>query len=171
MNRSFRDDFVELFNGHFHRLYRYLDRLSGDAELSADIAQETFMKLYQRGALPEAPGAWLVTVATNLFRNAYTTRERRSHLLKVVPDAQMFADRPIEPAHATDSPDVQRRVRAVLDRMPERERRMLLLRAEGYSYKDIAEALDLRGASVGTLLARAKRAFRDLYEEKSDALE
>lgn len=170
MSRSFRDDFVELFNEHFHRLRRYVDRLSGDPELAADIAQETFMKLYQRGSLPDTPGAWLITVATNLFRNAYTTRERRSHLLKVVPDAAMFADRPVSPAHATDAPDVQRRVRAALDKMPERERQMLLLRAEGYNYKDIAEALDLRDTSVGTLLARAKRMFRDLYEDKSDAL-
>lgn len=165
MHRSFRDDFVELFNAQFHRLHRYLDRLSGEPELSADIAQETFMKLYERGALPDSPGAWLVTVATNLLRNAQTTRVRRSHLLKVVPDAQMFADRPVSPAHVADSRDVQRRVRAALDHMPERERQMLLLRAEGYNYKDIAEALDLRDTSVGTLLARAKRMFRDLYDE------
>jgi DNA-directed RNA polymerase specialized sigma24 family protein len=39
----------------------------------------------------------------------------------------------------------------------------LLLRAEGYSYRDIATALDLNEASVGTLLARAVRAFRESY--------
>jgi RNA polymerase sigma-70 factor (ECF subfamily) len=45
----------------------------------------------------------------------------------------------------------------------------LLLRAEGYSYKEIAEALMIQEASVGTLLARAKRAFRELYEDQADA--
>jgi RNA polymerase sigma factor (sigma-70 family) len=169
MGRSFRDDFVELFNAHFHRLHRYVDRLSGEPELAADIAQETFMKLYQRGSLPDEPGAWLVTVATNLLRNAHTTRVRRNTLLKVVPDAQMYADRPVSPVHTGDR-DTQRRVRAALDRMPERERQMLLLRAEGYSYKEISQALDITETSVGTLLARAKRAFRDFYEGKSDAL-
>jgi RNA polymerase sigma factor (sigma-70 family) len=54
-------------------------------------------------------------------------------------------------------------VRAAIDRLPERERRMLLLRAEGYSYRDIAAALDLNEASVGVLLARARRAFREAY--------
>jgi RNA polymerase sigma-70 factor (ECF subfamily) len=53
--------------------------------------------------------------------------------------------------------------------MPERERQMLLLRAEGYSYKDIAEALSLQETSVGVLLARAKRAFLAVYEDRSDA--
>jgi RNA polymerase sigma-70 factor (ECF subfamily) len=169
MSRAFRDEFVELFNEHFRRLYRYLDRLCGEPDLAADIAQETFIKLYQRGSLPDSPNAWLITVATNSLRNASNTRARRSRLLKVVPEAEVFGDRAVSPAHATDSRETQRRVRSALDRMSERERAMLLLRAEGYSYKDIAAALALNEASVGTLLARAKQMFRDLYEERSDA--
>jgi RNA polymerase sigma factor (sigma-70 family) len=169
MNPAFRDQFVELFNGHFSRLYRYLDRLCGEPDLAADIAQETFIKLYERGSLPDSPGAWLVTVATNALRNASNTRTRRRHLLKVVPDSEMFADRAVPPGHAAGSRETQQRVRSALDRMPERERQMLLLRAEGYSYREIAEALGLNEASMGTLLARAKRVFRELYEGRSDA--
>lgn len=169
MNRSFRDAFAELFQEHFDRLFRYLDRLSGDPDLAADLAQETFVKLYERGSLPDAPGAWLITVAMNLFRNAHTTRERRSRLLKVVPEAEMFADRSVSPSHSPESRDLERRVRRALDGIPERERQMLLLRAEGYSYKDIAEALNLQETSVGVLLARAKRAFLAVYEEQADA--
>jgi RNA polymerase sigma-70 factor (ECF subfamily) len=169
MSRSFDDDFVALFNGHFQRLYRYLDRLSGDPDLAADLAQEAFIKLHRRGSLPDAPGAWLVTVAMNLFRNAYATRERRAHLLKIVPAAASFADRSVSPEVATESRDLEQRVRAALGGMPERERQMLLLRAEGYSYREIADALHLQEASVGTLLARAKRAFREIYEDRADA--
>lgn len=169
MSRSFQDAFAELFQEHFDRLFRYLDRLSGDPDLAADLAQETFIKLYERGSLPDAPGAWLVTVAMNLFRNAHTTRERRSRLLHVVPEAERFADRTVSPSHSAESRDLQRRVRRALDGMPERERQMLLLRAEGYSYKDIAESLSLQETSVGVMLARAKRAFATLYEDRSDA--
>ena len=61
------------------------------------------------------------------------------------------------------------RVRAALDRLSERDRQILLLRAEGYGYRDLAVALDLNEASIGTLLARAKRAFRDAYEGAGDA--
>ncbi|MCI0452650.1 MAG: sigma-70 family RNA polymerase sigma factor [Candidatus Latescibacteria bacterium] len=169
MSRSFHDAFVELFDGHFERLFRYLDRLSGDPDLAADIAQETFMKLHQRGSLPDAPGAWLVSVAMNLFRNAYATRERRTRLLKVVPEAAMFADRAVPPDRGEESRVLEARVRRALDGIPERERQMLLLRAEGYSYREIAEALGLQESSVGTLLARAKRAFKELYEDRADA--
>lgn len=169
MTRSFRDDFVELYDAHFTRVYRYMDRVSGDPDLAADIAQETFIKLYQRGSIPDTPGAWLVTVAMNLFRNAHATQARRRHLLNVVPDAATFADRAVEAPASAQAHALAVRVRRALDRIPERERHMLLLRAEGYSYKEIAAALQIQETSVGTLLARAKRAFREHYEERADA--
>lgn len=169
MGRTFRKSFVALFDAHYHRLHRYLNRLSGDPDLAADIVQEAYIKLYERGALPDAPVSWLITVATNLYRNVYTTRARRNRLLEVVPEAKTYADRPVLPVYEVDSADVARRVRAALDRMPEREKQMLLLRAEGYDYREIAGALDLRVTSVGTLLSRAKRLFRELYEAKFNA--
>lgn len=166
---SFHDDFLELFNAHFHRVYRYLDRLSGEPDLAADLTQEAFVRLYRRGAAPDAPVAWLITVATNLFRNARSTRARRTRLLTTARGAALVADPPPSPAQAVDAAEAGRRVREALDRLPDRERRLLLLRAEGYSYRDIAIALELNDASVGTLLARAKRAFRTAYGDAADA--
>jgi RNA polymerase sigma-70 factor (ECF subfamily) len=65
--------------------------------------------------------------------------------------------------------DARHRVRFAIDLLPERERRLLLLHAEGFSYRDIASALQLNEASVGTLLARARTAFRNAYREAFDA--
>jgi RNA polymerase sigma factor (sigma-70 family) len=169
MDSSFPDLFVELFHAHFHRLYRYLDRLSGDPDLAADLAQETFLRLYNRGSPPDTPEAWLITVATNLFRNASAKSARRARLLTPARGADLLADPAVSPSHATESFELRRRVRATIDALPERDRRLLLLRAEGYGYREIASALDLNEASVGTMLARAKRAFRELYEESPDA--
>jgi RNA polymerase sigma-70 factor (ECF subfamily) len=169
MPASFRARFVDLFDAHFPRLYRYLDRLSGEPELAADLAQEAFVKLYQRGSLPDAPEAWLITVAMNLFRNVKSTRARRRKLLTIGRAEAVMADPPALPGeHGADAgPEVC--VRAALDRLPERDRQLLLLRAEGYRYRDIAVALELNEASVGTLLARAKHAFREAYEAGSHA--
>jgi DNA-directed RNA polymerase specialized sigma24 family protein len=49
---------VEQFEQHYRRLYRYLDRLTGDPEQAADLAQETFVRLYQRGSMPDDTAAW-----------------------------------------------------------------------------------------------------------------
>lgn len=161
---SFHDRFGQLFDEHFERLYRYLDRLSGEPELAADLAQEAFVKLYRRGALPERPEAWLITVATNLFRNVKSTRTRRRRLLTLGRGEGVHSD-PAPSPDESGAGESRRRVREAIDRLPERERRLLLLRAEGYRYRDIAAALDLNEASVGTLLARAKRAFREAYAD------
>ena len=166
---SFHDRFVELFNAHFNRIYRYLNRLSGDRELAADVAQEAFVKLYQRGSLPDAPEAWLISVAMNLLRNAKSTQSRRLMLLTPARGEGVLSDPPLGPDESVEAGDSRRRVRLTLNRLPERERRMLLLRAEGYSYRDIAAALHLNEASVGVLLARARRAFREIYEESFGA--
>ena len=166
---SFREAFVALFDAHFQRLFRFLDRLSGEPELAADLAQETFVKLYRRGALPDAPEAWLISVAMNLFRNVKASRSRRQRLLTISRGAGAHSDPPPPPDAGTERAEERRRVRSVLDGMTERERSLLLLRAEGYSYRDIAAALQLNEASVGVLLARAKRAFRESYEDAFDA--
>ena len=165
LSSPFHDEFVALFREQHPRLFRYMHRLSGDPELAEDVAQETFVRLYERGSLPERPEPWLVTVAMNLFRNDRSTRARRRNLLTVTRAEASHSDSPPPPSQHADAADTRRVVRTALDRMPERSRAMLLLHADGYSYRDIARTLDINEASIGTLLARAKRAFRDAYEE------
>ena len=162
---AFHDQYVALFDIHFTRLFRYFDRLSGEPDLAADIAQEAFIKLYDRQAMPDRPEAWLISVAMNLFRNARSTGNRRRLLLTRERGERVYSDPPPSPEQAAIGEESRSRVRAVIDRMPERERELLLLQAEGYSYRDMADALDLKEASIGTLLARARQMFRAVYEE------
>jgi len=166
---SFHSSFVGLFDAHFRRLYRYLDRVSGEPELAADLAQEAFVRLYRRGALPDAPEAWLISVAMNLFRNVKSSRSRRLRLLTATRGAASHSDPLPLPDELVLAEESRGRVRSALDRLPERDQSLLLLHAEGYSYRDLAAALGLNEASVGTLLARARRAFRQTYEGASDA--
>ena len=167
--RSFDDRFVELFDRHYHRLFRYFDRLSGDPDLAADVAQGAFVRLYKRGAVPDTPGGWLVSVAMNLFRNVKSTQSRRLRLLTPSRAEGALADPAPSPHDVAEASETQRRVRLTIDRLPERDRRMLLLRAEGYSYHEIANALEIPEASIGTMLSRAKREFRESYEDAIDA--
>jgi RNA polymerase sigma-70 factor (ECF subfamily) len=162
---DFHDRYVALFDTHFTRLFRYFDRLSGEPDLAADIAQEAFIKLYERQAMPDRPEAWLISVAINLFRNTRSTGARRRLLLTAQRGERVYSDPPPSPEQSVIGRESQARVRTVIDRMPERERELLLLQAEGYSYRDMADALDLNEASIGTLLARARQLFRAAYEE------
>ena len=156
--------FAQLFDANYERLYRYLDRLSGDAELAGDLAQEAFVRLYHKGTLPERPEAWLVTVALNLFRNDRASSKRRMRLMTDARGRALLSDEQPSEEQAVAAREVRQQVRHALDGMAARERELLLLRAEGYSYRDIAAVLDLNEASVGTLLARARNAFKENYE-------
>jgi len=127
------------------------------------------VRLYQRGSLPDEPEAWLISVAMNLFRNEKGKRSRRLRLLTPERGERTLGDPPSSPEEAVMSGDSRREVRAALERLPERDRQMLLLHGEGYRYREIASALGLNEASVGTLLARARRAFREAYEELTGA--
>jgi len=162
---SFHERITELFETHYARLHRVLHRLSGDSDLAADYAQGAFVRLYQRGSLPDAPEAWLVTVALNLLRNERSTHRRRLRLLTPARGGEVLADPPPAPDRTAEAEETRRRVRRALDRLSERERALLTLHAEGYRYRDIAAALGLHEPSVGTLLARARRAFRQCYED------
>ena len=162
---DFHDRYVVLFDTHFTRLFRYFDRLSGEPDLAADLAQEAFIKLYERQAMPDRPEAWLISVAMNLFRNTRSTGARRRLLLTGERGERVYSDPPPTPEQSVIVRESRARVRTVIDGMPERERELLLLQAEGYSYRDMADALDLNEASIGTLLARARQLFRAAYEE------
>jgi RNA polymerase sigma-70 factor (ECF subfamily) len=57
-------------------------------------------------------------------------------------------------------------VTAVLARLKTRDAEILLLRAEGMTYEELASTLSLKPASIGTLLSRAQQAFRKEYIQR-----
>ncbi len=166
---SKRDKFVVLFHESFEPLYRYLNRLSGDHDLASELAQDAFVRLYRRRSLPDDPNAWLFTVATNLFRNAKTKRGNRARLLTPQRGLWAHSDPVKAPDEESEAEEARRRVRLALDGLKDREKSLLLLAAEGHSYREISAILGLGQTSVGTLLRRAKEAFRAAYKEAPNA--
>jgi RNA polymerase sigma factor (sigma-70 family) len=159
----FRAAFEALYEAQYPRVFRLLQRLTGDRERAADLAQETFVRLHERREMPLEPAAWLVTVALNLMRNERATRSRRARLLLPLRGERLLGDAPAGPEEAGDAGDVRRGVRSALERLGERDRRLLLLHAEGYGYREMAHILELNESSIGVFLARARRAFLTVY--------
>jgi RNA polymerase sigma-70 factor (ECF subfamily) len=164
-HESFADAFHALFAERSAALYRYVNRVSGDPALSEDIVQECFVKLHRRGAMPDDPPAWLMTVANNLLRDAHRRVARRKRLtLAWSTDLPLGGGTDDAGAdEATLTAEQVERVRQALDRLSLRDRQLLLMRHEGYRYREIAAALALTPTSVGTMLVRAGEAFRKAY--------
>jgi RNA polymerase sigma-70 factor (ECF subfamily) len=113
-------------------------------------------------APPLNPRPWLFAVALNLARDDGRRTTRQGRRLELFAAEQQGAAAP-----AADE-DVERRereapVRAALDRLSEKDREALLLKAEGFSYEEIAAALGLAPGAIGTTLARARRRLVDAY--------
>jgi RNA polymerase sigma-70 factor, ECF subfamily len=163
--------FRRAFDTHHASLLRYLVRLSGDPALAADVAQETFVKLYRRGEMPHELRSWLAAVATNLWRDEYRRGARRLRLLSHHALDTVHGD----PAPAPDAEllggERRRAVRALLDTLTPREQRLLLLRHEGYSYRELAAVVGVEVSSIGTLLARAHAALREAWQRRTGAPE
>jgi RNA polymerase sigma-70 factor, ECF subfamily len=154
-------DFDALFERLYPSLYRYLHRLTGDADVAEDIAQEAFVRLL-RQPLPEAEvRPWLFTVAMNLVRDRARKSERRMRLLSGAPALTTTASLPdddVERAERIQS------VRRALEKLPDRDRQLLLMREEGFKYEEIAGVIGVAPASVGTLIARALRRFVEAFK-------
>jgi RNA polymerase sigma factor (sigma-70 family) len=148
-------DAARLFEQHHAGLYRYLLRLTGDADLAQDAAQEAFVRLLTRRPRDEQLRAWLFTVATNLVRAWSNERRRHGRLLEHAGARAPAADPPRDPADAAHAAERRSAVRRALDRLSEKERAVLLMREEGFSHREIADAVGTTTASVGTMIARA----------------
>ncbi|HUE77083.1 MAG TPA: sigma-70 family RNA polymerase sigma factor [Longimicrobiales bacterium] len=151
--------------GLFHRLYpplfRYLHRLTGDRDAADDAAQESFVRLTEQSLPEDEVRPWLFTVATNLVRDRARKSERHRRLQSYVPTGS----RAVAPDASAERSERISMVRLALERVPERDRTMLLMREEGFRYDEIARAVDVAPGSVGTLLARAAKRFEKAYTE------
>jgi RNA polymerase sigma-70 factor (ECF subfamily) len=171
MSASFDQEFEAVFAERWKTLYRYTHRMTGDPDTACDVAQEAFVRLYQRGSLPAQAGAWLVAVVNNLLRDQGRKRDRQSRLLSRWRGDAPVGAHTVDPGESLEQSEERRAVRARLDALPLRQQQILLLRAGGMSYAEIAAALQMPAASVGQTLARALEAFRRLHREMADASE
>lgn len=153
-------DFESAFERHHASVFRYLQRLTGDPDRADELAQETFVRLLDHDVDPSSLESWLFTVATNLVRDGARTRKRRQELLDVERPSPDPADPPDE---ALLRDERRRKVRRVLDGLDRRDREMLLMREEGFSYAEIGDAVEVKTSSVGTLLSRALDRFAEAY--------
>jgi len=156
-------DLEALFHQQWSRLCAALFRFTGDTGEAEDLALEAFVQLWQHPpASAENLGGWLYRVATRLGLNHLRAAARREHYERSAGEVE-HASPATEPEAQAARRQEQMHVRAVLAQMDERQARLLLLRHSGFSYQEIAAALGLNPASVGTLLAQAEQAFVKRY--------
>jgi len=145
----------QLFAEHYEALFRYLVRLTGDADAAADATQDAFVRLIERPPQDGQIRAWLFRVATNLVRDESRVRRRRLEILSESVDRAPIGDQPLAPDTALEAKERSLLVREALARLSLRERTVLLMREQGFSHQEIAETVETTTKSVGSMIARA----------------
>ena len=153
-------EFEEAFHRHYGRVARTIARVVKDPARAEELAAEVFWKLWRKPeALGDEIGGWLYRTAVRAGLYDLRREARRARYHRLLP----FLGSPSTPEQAHAAAEEREQVRAVLAAMNQRQAELLLLRADGLSYQEVAAALGLNPASVGTLLIRAQQAFRKEY--------
>lgn len=152
-------DLAQLYQQYHASLVRMLYRRTGDRDRAEDLAQETFARAV--AAPPDNPRPWLFAVALNLVREDGRRAVRQGRRLELLRAEDRGPGS--RPDLEYDRNEAAAGVRAALMTLGERDREALLLRAEGFSYEEIAATLGLAKGAVGTTLARARRRLVEAY--------
>ena len=163
-------DIQRTFEEHYEVLYRYLVRMTGDSDAAADAAQEAFIRLVEREPDGRQVRAWLFRVATNLVRDSSRVRRRRIELLQSYPDRVPVGDAAPEPELALELKERREIVQTALQVLSPRDRTLLLMREEGFSHQEIAEAVGTTTKSVGSMIARALQKLSAELSKREDDL-
>ena len=159
-------------------LYAAALRLTRNRSDAEDLVQETFLRAY-RGFGGFEPGtnlrAWLYRIMTNAYINTYRKRQREPQVVSndEVPEWYLYDKLGAEGVEASAEARVlealpDQDVQEALASLPEQFRLAVLLAdVEGFSYKEIAEILDI---PMGTVMSRLHRGRRALEKRLWDVM-
>ena len=164
----FMDD--EIFGGFYRRtarpLWAYLARVSGNAALADDLAQESYLRLLSATFTADGEEAcrrYLFRIATNLLRDHW--RRPAASSLEDLPDGALKAG----DSRLSERMDSRKVLDRAFLRMRPRERQLLWLAyAEGSTHREIAEITGLGVTSIRLLLFRARHKMARLLRGLND---
>ncbi len=159
MTRTF---FKDIFDNHFDAVRNYIYYRSGDAELATDIAQETFMKIWEKQVDFDNSNnvkGLLFKIAGNLFISTYRKQ-------KVITNFRLNLTPNIEQQSPEDNIqflELKNNYEVALGRLTEKQRAVFLMsRMDNMKYHEIATTI---GISVKAVEKRMKYALSFLKNE------
>ncbi len=155
--KEFKTEILPL-KDKLYRLALYLLRNSADAE---DVVQEVFIKIWKnREKLAGITNltAWCMKVTRNLAIDKLRSKHQQNSPLSV---AYNLSENGVSPHKRAELNDTMQRVKSILNELPENQRLVVQLREiEGFSYQEIADALEISLSQVKINLFRARQQLR-----------
>jgi RNA polymerase sigma-70 factor (ECF subfamily) len=157
--RTDDESFEALFKAEYARVAGIANRVLMDQHEAEDVAQEVFVDFHRlHSASAQYAPAWLHRAAAHAALNRLRGSRRRQK--REVAQAAEAGDRILDPQKVFEVSEDRRQVREALARLAPKPAAVLVLRASGLSYAEVAQALGVGIGQVGTLLRRAEAALR-----------
>lgn len=156
----------ELFARFYNDVYHYLYSLSHDPALSEDLASEVFLEVVKSVAAFRGEAdikTWIFSIARHKWY-AHLRRKKKQVDTEELPDYLAFPGRPLDAQY--QDKELAERIRQILDREPERTRSIVLMRTEGYSFREIAVKLGISENSARVIDFRAKSRIRQTLKKE-----
>ena len=172
VRRGDHNAFGELVLRYERRVLRVIQRFVQDQELSRDLAQEAFLRAFERLDQFDPSkrfGPWLFRISVNLTLDFLRKQKRRGRWALF---SEAGEDRRPDPAVADPRLhlDLSQEIQAVLQQIPEKYRMVLVLRdLENFSTSEIAAITERKEATIRWRLAEARTRFQEIWEKRQDA--
>jgi len=171
--------FTELAMPLMDSLYSGALRMTRNPADADDLVQETYLRAYRGfGGFTEGTNlkAWMYRILTNTYINSYRAKQRRPQESELDELEDLYLYRRIgglEAANRSRSAEdelmdtfSEAEVKAAVEALPENFRLAVVLAdVEGFSYKEIAEILDI---PIGTVMSRLHRGRKALQKSLFD---
>ncbi len=156
----------ELFMSHYTHVYDYLYSLSRDAALSEDLASEVFLEAVK--SIHKFRGdcdikTWLFSIARFKWY-AWLRKQKKAPTTEPLQDVLVGAGSTPESEYM--SVELAGRILKMLSSEPERTRRIVRMRIEGYSFHEIGADLGISESSARVIDYRAKLKIRQTLEKE-----
>jgi RNA polymerase sigma-70 factor (ECF subfamily) len=146
------------------RIFHFIRKGVRDADVAEELAQETFWRVWQSRRKYEPSGtfsAWLFRIASRLCLDHYRKQSRRPDLIGSDDPPDGVAPARDDPAGAARANELAGAIDEAMAQLPVNQRlAMEMVRYEGLSYKEAAEALECSVGAVEQLLYRARQQLK-----------
>jgi RNA polymerase sigma-70 factor, ECF subfamily len=158
--------FEEIYKLYYNEMKRFTFQLNIKENEKDDLIQDVFIKLYyefEKNKEIENPRAWLYKTMLNQARTIHKTFKLHAEIEKEV---SLKINNYTNTDKEFDDKERKRIVMETLNQMSERDKEILLLYYDGFSYSEIAGITEINPNSVGTTLVRAIEKFKNVLKHQ-----
>lgn len=160
-----KEEFKLLFDTYFEDVRRYVLYRSGDDDIATDIAQETFMRVWEKQMIvdPQRVKGLLFKISGDLFISQYRRKQVATNFL----NAFQPSNKSLTPEDEINFQELKNAYEAALKSMPEKQRTVFLMnRIDELKYTEIANQLGLSVKAIEKRMSQALEHLRTHLKDK-----